>query len=82
MALGGGGCREEAARTGEIGLQTWSPPLPRQPGPELGIAGPSQASLPRSWRAHESLSYLRNQARCAKHLDVLRSLSGFRLLVL
>lgn len=82
MAFGGGGCGEEAAGTGEIGLQTRSPPSPRQPGLELGVAGPSQASLPRSWGAHESLSYLRNRARCAKHLDVLRSLSGFRLLVL
>lgn len=79
---GPSGCREEAAGTGHVCFQTRSPPRPGGPGPELEMgAASSPAPLPGSW-AHMKARHTSGTGRCAEHLDVLRSLSGFLLLVL
>lgn len=76
------GYGEEAARTGEIWLQTWSPPLPGGPGPELEIGRPAARPFSPGAGAHMKACHTSGTGRCAEHLDVLRSLSGFLLLVL
>lgn len=71
------GCREDAARTGEIGLQTWSPPLPGGPESELGMGGLADRPLSPGTGAHMEACPTTGTSRCAQHLDALRSLSGF-----
>lgn len=52
LGWGGAVCREEAARTGKIGLQTWSPPLPGEPGSKLRMGGPAARPLSPGAGAH------------------------------